>query len=316
MDKLEEFERIQDILSTRKNESIADFFSDDLNKLSEANILIATSPSDLGVCRNGGRRGSSFAPQSILSIVKKMASHSAPKSFVVAPVSDGLSEEKNFSTAQLESATALTRLYSDFNGKSILHIGGGHDHAYTMLKSLEFYNKKIKVINIDAHMDTRDDLHPHSGTPFRQFSSEAKVDYHLVELGVHNFVNSISTMKPLPRGEMQMITTKSLRSATKNFSENLELWLSENIPIDSDELVYLSLDCDAIDASRMEGVSAVNHDGIPLHAIKQIFSYVRHNTKVFISGIYEYNPVYDNLSQKGARALASLIYEEVLFPVS
>ncbi len=313
MNKIEDFEKISEVLGKRKVESIAQCFLNAPQSLDKADILIATAPSDLGVCRNGGRRGASFGPEAILSVLKKMAGHPPLRDISILPVSFPQLEEKDFAEAQQKSVDSLISGLKSFNGKIIVHIGGGHDHAYPMLKALESYGKKILAINIDAHMDTRDDSHPHSGTPFRQFAAESAVEFKLIELGIHNYANTESTMVKLPKGEMQLITTKQFRSESNNFSKTKQ-WLEKNIPISSDEIVYLSLDCDAIDAGIMEGVSAVNHDGLSLNTIKEIFSYVRNNTDLFVSGLYEYNPVYDNLGQRGARALASLIYEEVLFP--
>ena len=58
----------------------------------------------------------------------------------------------------------------------------------------------------------------------------------------------------------------------------------------------------------MEAVSAVNHQGLSLTTVKIIFNTIKalQPTQQYL-GIYEYNPIYDNLSQKGARALTDLI---------
>ena len=66
---------------------------------------------------------------------------------------------------------------------------------------------------------------------------------------------------------------------------------------------------DAIDAGVMEGVSAVNHRGLPYDFIEDVLLYAIDELKCQHFGFFEYNPVYDNLSQKGARALAALIYQ-------
>jgi formiminoglutamase len=59
----------------------------------------------------------------------------------------------------------------------------------------------------------------------------------------------------------------------------------------------------------MEGVSAVNHQGISSREVQKILETVLNSKKgKKYFGFYEYNPLYDNLSQKGARFIASLIY--------
>ena len=59
----------------------------------------------------------------------------------------------------------------------------------------------------------------------------------------------------------------------------------------------------------MEAVSAVNPEGLPMQRVRDIFAFYQdlpQQKKIY--GIYEYNPVFDNLSCKGARTLAALIY--------
>ena len=67
--------------------------------------------------------------------------------------------------------------FASFKGKKIFHLGGGHDHIYPLLMSLEKTQnyKHLKVLNLDAHLDTRTDEFAHSGTPFRQFAEATKV---------------------------------------------------------------------------------------------------------------------------------------------
>jgi formiminoglutamase len=59
----------------------------------------------------------------------------------------------------------------------------------------------------------------------------------------------------------------------------------------------------------MEGVSAVNHQGLNSNQVLEILLTILNSKKgKKYFGFYEYNPIYDNLSQKGARFIASLIF--------
>ncbi len=69
----EDFRNISQQLTKRKPDRLESLFQDDSNKEVLAHIL--SSPNDLGVCRNGGRRGTSFGPQAIINCLKKMATH-------------------------------------------------------------------------------------------------------------------------------------------------------------------------------------------------------------------------------------------------
>jgi formiminoglutamase len=261
-------------------------------------VQILTSSSDLGVVRNGGRRGSNFGPQAILSNVLKLASHQSIKKFAINEVSGNSFDQET-------DAKNIARYLK--NKGPIIHIGGGHDHIYPFLKAINQNYKKITVINIDPHLDTRMDKTFHSGTPFRQFSEVVEGDFHLIQFGFHNFTNPDSNLTPLPNGKMDIISFEEIKNETKNFSlpvkKLLEKYLEKKF--EADHALVLSLDCDALHAGIMEGVSAVNHEGLPLYVVEEILNQLRPN----YFGIYEYNPVYDNLSEKGARALASLIYK-------
>lgn len=273
-----------------------------------ADILFFKSSSDIGTIRNFGRRGSAFAPEAILNIVKKLALHNEQVWSDIEVANPAL-EEENFSHAQIEYARTLSSALQSYTKASkFIYLGGGHDHVYPLLKALNTLSKKIKVINIDAHLDTRIDEFHNSGTPFRQFANEFDGEFELIQLGIHDFANSKTTMNELGRAKEVVATYDDLTHLTQNFTNNRKLF-ERMIPYDHEALYLFSLDADALDAGLMEGVSAVNHRGLPYHFIEELLSYAQDVLRVKHFGFYEYNPVYDNLSQKGARVLAGFIYK-------
>lgn len=267
--------------------------------------LILSSQSDLGVIRNGGRRGANFAPEAIINTLSKMTCHTrAPIAY--APIRKGHSNS-SFEEQQSEDILAIDQLLKHSSPNNFWHLGGGHDHIYPLLKSLSKVHKKICVINIDAHLDTRIDELSHSGTPFRQFSNEFDGDFILYQLGIHKFANTKENYSELKNGKMKVYSTLQIQKESSNFM-NMNSFLEKEILIPDDHICILSLDCDALDSTTMEAVSAVNHDGLSLKCVRSIFSWyfsLRQEKKYI--GIYEYNPLFDNLSNKGARAIASLI---------
>ena len=192
----------------------------------------------------------------------------------------------------------------------IIQIGGGHDHIYPFLKAINTKYKKITVVNIDAHLDTRLDKTFHSGTPFRQFSEEVEGDFKLIQIGIHRFANPESNFQKLAKGKMDVFTFHDLKTTSKNFSQEVFPIIEKIIDHQNDEnnALVFSLDCDAIDAGIMAGVSAVNHQGLPFFVVQEILNKIKAKKNAMYFGIYEYNPVYDNLSEKGARAIANLLY--------
>ena len=268
-----------------------------VKEVSDAKTLFLTSSSDLGVCRNGGRRGSRFAPQAISAVLKKMVAIPGTEPLCFREVACRAREEENFVLSQEESADCIRMTWDRFGGERIFHVGGGHDHIFPLLMSLKDCGS-IHVINIDAHLDTRAEPLVHSGTPFRQFAALYGGRFRLTQLGIHHFSNPPSALEDLS-AEMTVLSPDELEGGD---------W-RERILLDREDMTLLSLDCDAIAAETMEAVSAVNPAGLPLGLVREIFDWYRKiDQKQKVYGIYEYNPLFDNLSQKGARTLASLIY--------
>jgi formiminoglutamase len=115
-------------------------------------------------------------------------------------------------------------------------------------------------------------------------------------------------MSELGQAREVVATYEDLQKLTQNFVNNRKLF-ERMIPYDLEALYLFSLDADALESSLMEGVSAVNHRGLPYHFVEELLTYALDVLRTKHFGIYEYNPVYDNLSQKGARSLSGLIYK-------
>ena len=295
------------ILKQLSNRTLSKIKVEQLEELKPKEIknFFILSESDLGVIRNGGRRGAAFGPKALINTLKKMSSHRSKV--------NGLKSIRNhlscgpFIDQQSEDTNSISQLMGIVSNANIWHLGGGHDHIYPLLKAINTTDKKIIVINIDAHLDTRTDKEFHSGTPFRQFANEVDGDFKLFQLGIHDFANDQSNYEPIHQSEMEIYTVSQLRKETSNFTMT-QPFMDKLIKEHQGYTIILSLDCDAISAQSMEAVSAVNHNGLELDFVRDLFSwYYSLEQRKKICGIYEYNPVFDNLSNKGSRILASLI---------
>lgn len=294
--------------NNRYLESLTPHFVNELTE--KVKTLILCSSNDEGVIRNKGRNGQRYAPVAIINVLKKLNNH-IDSSLPCYTEEVFEQSEEVFEAKQKKSSEKIASLIAKHLKKNILHLGGGHDHAYPFLIALEL-NDKIKnilILNIDAHCDTRIDDKHHSGTPFRDFAESTNKNVHLIQYGIHNYANSDSTLTPLANIKEKHFSLSKIKSESKNFNQ-LPTALFDHLPFPfgDDTFIYLSLDCDALESSIMEAVSAVNHEGIPLSHVQLLIDKVKtlQGPKAF--GIYEYNPLYDNLSQKGARAICSLIY--------
>lgn len=273
----------------------------------EREVLFLKSSTDLGVIRNGGRNGARLAPKSLLSFFRKLSLDEASSlyTFLESEVSSPEEEARDFGAAQKKETEAIKTQLNQHPNARVIHIGGGHDHIYPLLSALSD-KKRVIVLNLDAHADTRTDDVPHSGTPFRQFAAEFDGDFHLFQLGLHVFANSLSTLSPLPRGNMHVLWRKDMQDQgkwTEFFGKMKSL-------IDDDTVVVFSFDADAISGELMPGVSAVNGMGMKTSELFQAWQMYRalplkHQP---IMGIYELNPVYDTLSGMSMRFMSNFLY--------
>ena len=270
--------------------------------------LIFCSSSDIGVRKNLGRNGARFGPQCILNNLKKMQDHLPINEIGVIEVSDQSEELNNFEKAQVEESEKIKTYLAETLVRKSVHLGGGHDHVYPLLRALEFSKKQIIILNFDAHCDTRVDDIRHSGTPFRDFDSLKPTQTFLLQIGVHHYSNSSSTLNDLTNIKQSLIYKKDLTDSELFHQVMKSL---EKIKISNDAIFILSLDADGLSADEMEAVSAPNHNGFGQNLIRKVFSYLqqKYPTHQQIFGIYEYNPIMDNLSQKGSRIIAGLIYD-------
>jgi formiminoglutamase len=291
--------------------SLASQFMSDEN--SQAKTIIFTCESDVGVIRNGGRNGARYAPEAIINSLKKLTNHlNSTIPLKIVSVSNQISELENFEKAQLEISNKISDHLKMNEGFNYIHLGGGHDHAYPLLMAINSQEKikNILIINIDAHCDTRIDDFTHSGTPFRDFSKVNGKKTHLLQYGIHLYANSEETLSPLDNITEKHVYFHQLLTKTNNMTI-LDKDFLNDLPFElgDETVIFVSLDCDAIESSVMEGVSAVNHQGISPAYLQLMLDKIKQLAGPKIFGIYEYNPIYDNLSQKGARTISALIYQ-------
>lgn len=288
-----------------------------------ADVVFLLAPSDWGTVLNNGRRGSLFGPKVITNLISKMAAH--PKKNYTLEIHEVTNiDDEQASTLEdsqkNEQQKILSALRRQPSLQHILHIGGGHDHFHPLILGvLELLKtpKKILIINIDPHLDTRTDNWANSGTPFRNLdhslSSKKLAEHtvHLVQIGTHLFANgesNLSELKNLQQKIYYMNDVKKHSSFIDFVQVNFEKMLNEY-----DEIV-LSIDIDAIKSSEMPAVSAPNHNGFSMEEMHEFVHYLKQTVKhkFKVTGLYEYNPMFDDLANSSGRQIAALIYQQFL----
>jgi len=281
----------------RRQQRIQESLQENFKFSHEANFQVLTSSSDIGVQRNFGRIGSRFASKTIISELKKLSSIKNLK-LQVEEVSSQSYEKENFDSSQENEAL---KIFSFLNKrKSTIHLGGGHDHVYPLLKALEKKYKKLFIINIDPHLDCRKESLNHSGTPFIQFLNESTSDSRLLQYGIKNYANTSSNFNSIRNLEQITILPEHASLSTnylwQNFAKDLE-----------DSFFVISLDCDVLE--NFPAVSAPAHQGQSFQEIRNFILDSYESFPNIALGIYELNPLYDDLANSSSRKMASLIHD-------
>lgn len=292
-------------LDSRKKEKNFSIYSD---HESTTNINIITSSSDVGVMRNGGRQGAYLGPKVILNELGKFQSSSHKhKSISIKNVTELTLEIENFEKSQINQSTKIQNCLNKNTLSTIVHLGGGHDHIFPLLMALEnnYEKKEINILNIDAHLDTRIDKLPHSGTPFRQYDQHTSRKFQLNQLGIQQESNTVANFTDLKNGIMSISSIEELAFSPRSEMKKL---IERKMPKLDNTLHVLSIDIDALDGSDFTSCSAVNPCGISFHQLCEIVEAYKENlTHPPIVGIYEYNPIYDDVSNSDAKKIAWII---------
>lgn len=246
-------------------------------------VAIVGVPESIGVKANLGRPGAeggwSAFLQSFLNL-QKTGLLSTHELFLVGAVNcddlmaqaDGLKSENEADLAELRRLTAiidarvtavLTPLFEQ--GFEVVLIGGGHNNAYPLLKSLHLATgQSVAAVNLDPHADFRATEGRHSGNGFSYAYLEGLLEfYHVV--GLHPGKNSATSLRNLSDAGMRYHGLHRLFE--RSFNEVMDEVVAK---ADSwQRPLGIELDVDAITGVP---ASAINYAGVSL---AQAFTYVK-----------------------------------------
>lgn len=96
-----------------------------------------------------GRNGARFAPQSFLSVFKKLSVTEGNRgyTFFEQEVALPLEECEDFPKAQNQQAQRILKVLKAHPHSRVCHLGGGHDHIYPLtMASLNLLRKSLSSI--------------------------------------------------------------------------------------------------------------------------------------------------------------------------
>lgn len=272
-------------------------------------VIFLGYASDEGVARNHGRTGAVAGPVDL-----RKACSNLPRHFSAAI---SLLDVGNIACidGQLEQAheylSKAVSMCLGVGGFPVL-LGGGHDIVYGHYMGIraQFPDKKIGVINFDAHFDLRmpSAIGGNSGTGFYQIAlacQEHSQSFAYMALGIQRSANTQLLFDTAEQLGVQYILAEEVIANLTATKQQLTQF------IDQVDLVYLTIDMDVFNASIAPGVSAPAAAGLFYNTG---FRYLLHHSfksgKIASMDIAEMNPTYD-LDSRTARLGAQLIFDAI-----
>jgi formiminoglutamase len=275
----------------------------DYQKIENKDFVLHGFAVDEGVKRNSGRIGAAEAP----NIIRKSMSNFPITSpyFRLLDFGNIQCENQNLEAAQNNLAELVAKVIQK-KAKSIV-FGGGHEVMFAHYQGIKkaLPNKKIGIINIDAHFDNRminPEIGATSGTGFYQIAEEGELNS--MHIGIQRNSNTLQLFDFAHQNKMQYMLADEL------FFENLpSIYKRIDDFIDSVDVVYLTICMDVFNAAIAPGVSALAYNGIFADAtFLHFFRHILKNEKMIAMDVAEVNPTLD-LQERTARLAASLVNE-------
>lgn len=273
------------------------------NKISENDFILHGFAVDEGVKRNKGRVGAKEAPD----IIRKNTANFpvVNPAFVLKDFGNIACEDGNLEKSQKELANKIAAVLK-MKGKSLV-FGGGHEVTFAHFSGIKqaFPDKRVGIINIDAHFDNREvdpNIGASSGTGFWQIAQQGEI--HSLHIGIQKNSNTLKLFDIAHQFGMKYILADEL------FFENLpNIYQKIDEFLAGVDVLYLTICMDVFNAAIAPGVSATAYNGIMADSgFMHYFKHILKNEKLIAMDIAEVNPSLD-IAERTARLAASLANE-------
>lgn len=278
----------------------------------DVDYVIIGLPEDVGVFANYGKSGTSAAWDATIKILLNIQSNHyslANKVLILGHLNfekeliklENLSQNKAKDIAKARKIVSKidkevsNLIYNIINsGKIPIIIGGGHNNAYGNLKGASLaLNKRMNVVNFDAHTDFRKEEGRHSGNGFSYAYSEGFLRNYFV-FGLHENYTSELIFKVLDKNKNLAYNTFeeiAIRNELK-FKSEMEHALFHV----SKDAFGIEIDCDAIQNIPS---SAMTPSGFTVNQAREFVNYFgKHNNATYLH-ICEAVPTQETETQVG-----------------
>nr|WP_263314825.1 formimidoylglutamase [Mammaliicoccus sp. Marseille-Q6498] len=264
----------------------------------QINMALIGFECDEGVARNNGRTGAVDGPKHFRKSLSPLPIHN--EYLHLTDYGNVVCHKTKLEEAQAELGDKVSQILQ--HNQYTVIIGGGHEVLYGHYLGVRKANKnkKIGIINIDAHFDMRDyDEKPSSGTMFKQIlDQDDQVGYFV--LGIQKNGNTKALFERAEEYGVQYIREEELRSHL-----SIETITSLNSFIEEYDEIMITLCTDSIDVCYAPAVSAPCIMGLQPQIVQSILQLVTHSNKSTSISIAELSPRFD-IDNRTSRLLANI----------
>jgi formiminoglutamase len=218
--------------------------------ISEAKYVVIGIRECCGPLANNGRTGAQFAfPAFVKAFLNTQVHNSYPKNslYILGEVIE-LENHSNHSLSDKVSELDefLEQVLNKFvtPGQIPIFIGGGHNNALAIMRWTA-KNKKLAVVNLDAHADLRSTEVRHSGNSFSTALAEGTLLHYSV-LGLHEGYNNTFILEALKNDqifhsfyESYLFQQRDLMEDLVNILRHFHTDTQVGLEIDMDSIAYM-----------------------------------------------------------------------------
>lgn len=290
----------KDQKSKRIHQVVTNVSIEDIEESTSKHIGLVGFASDEGVRRNHGRIGAAEAPDHLR---RWMGSLSYQGNKNIIDVGNIPCVDQDLENAQEQLGEYIGKLI-EANYTPII-LGGGHETFYGHYVGVRRAigpDKKIGIINIDAHLDMRKDATPSSGTMFRQIlEADSHADYFCI--GIQRMGNTQELFDTAEHFGVSYVVKEDIHP--------IELTLQKIDGFSTAcDYVLFTICTDVVNQAYAPGVSAPAPFGIDPSTLRTLTERVVQQPNFLSIDVSEVNPSLDVANQT-ARLMASIIGEVI-----
>ncbi|MEK4254680.1 formimidoylglutamase [Ureibacillus sp. FSL K6-2830] len=271
------------------------------------NVAIVGFQCDEGVRRNQGRIGAKEGPNAIRKALANIPWHG--ESACIADLGNISCEDAELEKAQKLLGEKIAEVRT--NGSKVIVLGGGHETLYGHylgIRQTIGRDKKLGIINIDAHFDLRSyEETTSSGTMFKQILDHDNHASYCV-IGIQQYGNTLELFERAKEFRVTTILEQQIRENMNQALNEIDSFINQN------EVILLTLCMDVINAAEAPGVSAPSPFGLNAVEVRKIIQHVLQSPKVASFDICEVNPTFD-LNGQTAKLAAYFVNEVIMFMI-